>query len=55
MMGRDVPGDLFEETRPEVARASYTPETFGAERLFRSFAQKGLLVQDADFWCKRKF
>ncbi len=28
-------------------------ETFGAQRVFTSFAQKGLLVQDIDFWCKR--
>src|SRR5215211_9070411 len=41
--------------RPCYPGPSYTPQTFSAERLFHGFPAKGLLVQDADFWCRRDF
>ncbi len=48
-------GGRRDKPAPEVARASYTPPTFGAESLFREFTTKGLLVQNANFWGRPDF
>ena len=40
---------------PRVARASYTPPTFGAGRHFAEIPAKGLLVQEVYFWCNTDF